>query len=176
MYQLLYPFPKSPYRTHMNSPYAPQDNSNWIIFGIGSHHGDDQLGWQALNDLSKLGLPPLPPNTPVLPLRRPSDLIDFALENSSNSLQNHATCNSHVTSNTKVNWILIDACINSAPITNPSPIPIIHRWLWPNIPSTSSINAYCSSHAIGIFEILQLLETLKILPEEVWIYGIEPAY
>ncbi len=159
----------------MNSSDSSQNNSNWIIFGIGSHHGHDLLGWQVLNDLSKLGLPTLPPNTPVLPLRCPTDLIDYALANSSNSSQNQVKDNTHTSSNTNVTWILIDACINSAPCNNPSPIPTIHRWLWPNIPSSSSINAYCSSHAIGILEILQLLETLEILPEEVWIYGIEPA-
>lgn len=159
----------------MNSSDSSQNNSNWIIFGIGSHHGEDQLGWQALEYLSKLGLPTLPPNTPVLPLRRPTDLFDYALANSTYPSQNHVTGNTPASIKTKVNWILIDACVNSAGSKKPNPTPTIHRWLWPNIPSDTSINSYCSSHALGILEILNLLETLNILPEEVWIYGIEPA-
>lgn len=177
MHQLFDPFSKSPYRTLMNNTELSPNIAHVVIFGIGSHHGNDQLGWQFLSDLPSLGLSHLPANSQIVPLRQPTDLINFAI--SQNPIQH--TPNEQLSSN--VAWIFIDACINtSAPLLsptashNPNTNPTIHRWQWPNIPATASLHSYCSSHALGILETLRLLESLELLPKEVWIYGIESKY
>jgi len=158
----------------MNTGQRSPDTSQIIIFGIGSHHGNDQLGWQFLSDLPSLGLYPLPANSQIVPLRQPTDLFNFAIDQQ----PNQPTPTERTSFN--VAWIFIDACINTSapppsptPSPNPNPNPTIHRWQWPNIPTTASLHSYCSSHALGILETLRLLETLELLPKEVWIYGIE---
>jgi hydrogenase maturation protein HypF len=78
-----------------------RDVIDTVVGGIGSPHGDDQLGWRVLD----LVLRQLPSRTRALKVRTPIELLD-RLEPTSR-------------------LIVIDACRTGAPPGT------VHRWLWP---------------------------------------------
>ncbi|MCA9077516.1 MAG: hydrogenase maturation protease [Planctomycetaceae bacterium] len=114
-----------------------------LFVGIGSPHGDDQIGWKVADRLREA-------SNPCLSIRQastPSQLLDW-LEG--------------------VRCLLVcDAFeqLGSAPI-----IATIHRWEWPTneIEQVRSTN----SHTFGLPAVLELAAKLGTLPDRVIVLGV----
>ena len=120
------------------------------VFGIGSAQGADQVGWQVLDRL----LDPWHCNPARLHrLESPVDLLGFA---AALRIDERAT----------QTWVLVDACLGES-------VGKVHGWRWPAVPVSALPVLGVSSHGIGLIDALRLGQELAILPEFVWIYGIE---
>ena len=125
-------------------------SKRWILVaGVGSPHGDDQAGWTAVERLQEQFDTPEGSPVSFVKLNTPVDLLELALKGQ------------QVPSET---WILIDACIAGSPGT-------VHCWRWPELPFQTF--AKTSTHALGLIDTLKLAETLEILPDTIWVCGIE---
>ena len=120
------------------------------VFGIGSAQGADQVGWRVLDRL----LDPWHCNPARLHrLETPLDLLGFA---AALGIDERAT----------QTWVLVDACLGES-------VGKVHCWRWPAVPESALPVRGVSSHGIGLIDALRLGQELGILPEFVWIYGIE---
>lgn len=120
------------------------------VFGIGSAQGADRVGWQVLDRLLDQR------HCDAARLHRletPLDLLGFA---AAMGIDERAT----------QTWVLVDACLGEC-------VGKIHCWRWPAVPESASPSGGVSSHGIGLIDTLRLGQELGILPELVWIYGIE---
>jgi hydrogenase maturation protease len=117
------------------------------VFGIGSPHGVDQVGWMVLDRLQRV----VQSGLGIHRLQTPLDLLAFASSDRFDSSRA---------------WILIDACLGDE-------VGRIHSWHWPQVPESGVPIGSLSSHGIGLMEVLGMGQQLGLLPSEVWIYGIE---
>lgn len=126
------------------------------IFGIGSAHGADQVGWRVIDYLQRIP-DRLRSTDRAYRLQSPMDLMAHAMASELNSVSA---------------WIIVDACLGSSTGR-------IHTWRWAELPKLDSQDdrtigfRAISSHGFGLIEALQMGETLGVLPSVVWIYGLE---
>lgn len=116
-----------------------------LFVGIGSPHGDDQIGWRVAESLAKRQMP----QVDIRQASTPSQLLDWL-----GSLQRLFIC---------------DACERGP--TSADTSHGIERWNWPDMPSVATRSA--SSHSFGLLEVLRLASCLGSLPEQTTVYGIE---
>ena len=120
------------------------------VFGIGSAQGADQVGWRVLDRLLDRW------HCDAARLHRletPLDLLGFAVAMGSDERATQT-------------WVLVDACLGES-------LGKVHCWRWPAVPESALPSGGVSSHGIGLIDALRLGQELGILPEFVWIYGIE---
>jgi hydrogenase maturation protease len=117
------------------------------IIGIGSHHGDDALGWHVVDMLQKKYLG----NSDIQTIKCERSVLDWWNQ----------------TSNTK-QWIFIDAIMSNIAAGN------IHCI---KVASLAETNTYqsLSSHGISLFDAIRLADSLGTLPQRAFIWGIEIA-
>jgi len=120
-----------------------------LVAGIGSPHGNDQAGWTAVEKLQEQFDTPEGASVSFIKLNTPIDLLELAVSGRQEQAQF---------------WIIVDACLAGSPGT-------VHCWRWPALPVETF--AKTSTHALGLIDTLQLAETLEVLAETVWVYGIE---
>ncbi|MEZ6144307.1 MAG: hydrogenase maturation protease [Planctomycetaceae bacterium] len=114
-----------------------------LIVGIGSPHGDDRIGWLAIDRLRD----EVSPEIVIRQASTPSQLFDW------------------IDGFDRV--IVCDACEG---VDNETLSPIVHRWEWP---TTEVEHVRSSdSHTFGLPAVLELAEKLGKLPECVIIYGM----
>lgn len=120
------------------------------VFGIGSAQGADQVGWRVLDRLLDQW------HCDAARLHRletPLDLLGFAAAMGSDERATQT-------------WVLVDACHGES-------VGKIHCWRWPAVPESALPVGGVSSHGLGLIDAMRLGQELGILPEFVWIYGIE---
>jgi hydrogenase maturation protease len=114
------------------------------VIGIGSPFGDDTIGWQAIEVLRD-NSDLFPPNTEWLVLDRPGSGLVSLLENAKTV-------------------VLIDAMQSGqSPGT-------VQRLQMTELLAEAT---HPSSHSLGVAEALALAKALGVLPENIFIYGIE---
>ncbi len=116
-----------------------------LVVGLGSHHGDDQVGWRVAERLAELG----DVDCQVKLGRTPSELLTWLHEGVCDRL------------------VLCDAC-NGAGAPGS-----VHRWRWPS--DVLALETCRSSHDLSLVEVLALAARLNRLPKYVWIWGVELA-
>ncbi|HQU44748.1 MAG TPA: hydrogenase maturation protease [Pirellulales bacterium] len=125
-----------------------------LIVGIGSPHGDDQIGWRVAERLavereSACGAsgprPQADCNVTIRMASSPTDLLDW-LEGVER-------------------LIICDAC---QAVGSPG---TVHCWRWPEAPLARLRSS--SSHDLSLAEVLTLAEELRSLPGEVIIWAVE---
>ena len=120
------------------------------VFGIGSAQGADQVGWRVLDRL----LDPWHCNPARLHrLETPLDVLGFE---AALGIDERAT----------QTWVLVDDCPGAS-------VGKVHCLRCPAVPESALPVRGVSSHGIGLIDALRLGQELGILPEFVWIYGIE---
>ncbi|MBI1309818.1 hydrogenase maturation protease [bacterium] len=120
-----------------------------LLVGIGSPHGDDQIGWRVADALRSVGFP----DVDAREASAPSQLLDW-LEGVSR-------------------LIVCDACQarRQSMTRSTDAILRVHRWEWPTLQVTMLRSA--GSHSFGLPQVLQLAERLGRLPAEVIVFGVE---
>ena len=120
-----------------------------LIVGIGSPHGDDQIGWRVAEALRSA----VSPAIEVREASTPSQLLDW-LEGVDR-------------------LIVCDACQarRRAPDGSAGDTLSVHRWQWPTLQVSTLRSA--GSHSFGLPQVLQLAERLGRLPQEVIVFGVE---
>ena len=120
-----------------------------LIVGIGSPHGDDQIGWRVADAMRSVESPAVE----VREASTPSQLLDWL-----DGVDRLIVC---------------DACQarRRAPVDPASEGAGIHRWRWPTLQVSMLRSA--DSHSFGLPQVLQLAERLGRLPQEVIVFGIE---
>jgi hydrogenase maturation protease len=129
--------------------------SRTLLVGIGSPHGDDQIGWLVADCVSDTLRAEV--EIEVKKASSPSDLLDW-LENVARLYVCDA-CQTPDSAIRSTESSLIDSGL--------------YRWQWPaplETPLRSS-----GSHTFGLPQVLQLAQRLRILPENVVVYGIAGA-
>jgi len=119
--------------------------NSWHIVGVGSPHGDDRVGWEVIERLSRL---PLAADLTVLD--HPLDLLDLS-----------TLCGACQ------RLIIVDACATgAAPGT-------ITRLAWPDRRIMEQHKHL--THSLALSDALQLADQLERLPPLVVLFGIEIA-
>jgi hydrogenase maturation protease len=118
--------------------------SRVLIAGLGSPHGDDQVGWRAIERLGDLGA-----DAEAVALREP-----FALLDRLGRLGGFERL------------VVIDACESG------SPPGLVRRFRWP-LEGDSIPDSPRSSHGFGLASLLRLAESLGTLPPNVVIFAVE---
>ena len=121
------------------------------VFGIGSAHGVDQVGWRVIDQLQQEAVE----LHGIHRLQVPLDLLTHASASASASA-----------AAPRRPWIIVDACLGEC-------VGKIHCWRWPELPESASLAGQVSSHGIGLLDVLRMGQELSVLPDAVWIYGIE---
>ncbi len=114
-----------------------------LVVGIGSPHGDDQVGWVIAEMLRSV----LPQQIDVKRAATPSQVLDWL-------------------SGTD-RLFVCDACEGRLSDASPA---ICQRWRWPT-PLVASVRS-SNSHSFGLPGVFQLAEQLGTLPDDVIVYGI----
>ena len=135
------------------------DSSHILLVGIGSPHGDDQIGWRVADELvaalSKRDRQEWLDTWRIHKAKSPLDLLNW-LEADSRGPVRHL--------------IICDACQSAS-----SPADIcagaIHCWSWPDeeLPSVR----FSGSHDLGLAAVLHLARALDRLPPRIDIWGVE---
>lgn len=123
-----------------------------LVAGVGSAHGDDALGWLVIDGLLSHASSPLFASIQLTKLQTPLDLLGVIDRASETSDQAFRVC------------ILIDACLGL-------PRGSLQRWKWPDLPS--DVSPTTSTHRLGLVSALELAESLEVLPEQTWVYGVQ---
>jgi hydrogenase maturation protease len=120
-----------------------------LIVGIGSPHGDDQIGWRVANTLRFA----VSPANEVREASTPSQLLDWL-----DGVDRLIVC---------------DACQvrRRGPDDSSGDALRVHRWQRPTLQVSMLRSA--GSHSFGLPQVLQLAERLGSLPQEVIVFGIE---
>lgn len=120
-----------------------------LIVGIGSPHGDDQIGWRVADSLRSA----VSPEVEVREASTPSQLLDWL-----DGVDRLIVC---------------DACQvrRRFPDDLTDSTLSVHRWQWPTLQVSMLRSA--GSHSFGLPQVLQLAERLGRLPQEVIVFGIE---
>jgi hydrogenase maturation protease len=122
-----------------------------LIVGIGSAHGDDQIGWLLADALTKM-LADHPPSRTIMvhKAKSPIDLLNWLDEKADANIQRLLIC---------------DACHGlGVPGTS-------CRWNWPN--SELDNVRFSGSHDFGLTAVLQLAQSLGRLPPDVTVWGTQ---
>jgi hydrogenase maturation protease len=117
--------------------------SRTLIVGIGSPHGDDQIGWYLASLLQKR----LPERVQIRQAATPSQLLNWLA-----GVERLFVCDAY--------------CAE----TGDRPTVTHRRWHWP-APEIGSIRS-SSSHAVGLPQVLELAGRLGTLPGDVVIDGV----
>lgn len=128
-----------------------------LVAGIGSPHGEDQIGWIAVDSLKRVFDKRLSSEIEFIKLQTPVDLLEYTSEGLFNDLNREPRI-----------WVLVDACLADG---SDNPASVVYCWKWPELPCESFTKT--STHALGVVDTLTLAQALEILPETVWIYGIQ---
>jgi|GEM_PF-522735 len=127
------------------------NNSRTLIVGIGSPHGDDQIGWRVADALRSV----VSPAIDVREASTPSQLLDWL-----DGIDRLIVC---------------DACQArrrvSIDLDGDGETLSLHRWQWPTLQVSMLRSA--GSHSFGLPQVLQLAERLGRLPQEVIVFGVE---
>jgi len=124
---------------------------HYEVFGIGSAHGVDQVGWRVIDQLQQEAVE----LNGIHRLQVPLDLLTHASASASASA-----------SAPRRPWIIVDACLGEC-------VGKIHCWRWPELPESASLAGQVSSHGIGLLDVLRMGQELSVLPDAIWIFGIE---
>lgn len=116
-----------------------------LVVGLGSHHGDDQVGWRIAERLAARD----DADYQVKLARTPSQILAWLDE---------AACDQ---------LVLCDACNGAG---SPG---AVHHWRWPS--DALPLTACRSTHDLSLIEVLALAERLGRLPRRVSIWGVELA-
>ena len=114
-----------------------------LFVGVGSPHGDDQVGWHVADRL----LAQAPRGVEIRKAATPSQLLDWLA-----GVERLCVC---------------DAC--EAAGDEPAS-PTWYRWCWPTPQITSMRSSH--SHMVGLPQVLDLARRLGTLPGEVVVYGV----
>jgi len=135
------------------------DASHILFVGIGSPHGDDQIGWRVADELTNL--------TSQVDRQEHEDLEKWQVRKAKSPVD-------------VLNWldsrglirrlIICDAC-RSAATHGGVGTGTVHCWIWPT-EELESIQ-FTGSHDMGIAAVLDLARTLDRLPPKIDIWGIE---
>jgi hydrogenase maturation protease len=117
--------------------------SKTLIVGIGSPHGDDQIGWAVVQRLADR----LPPGARAQVVRQPAELLDGL-----NDVELLVVC---------------DAC-HSGGAVEPG---TLSRWTWPT--EALVVPRRSGSHDFSLPYVLMLAQRLGKLPPRVVVWGIE---
>jgi len=122
-----------------------------LVVGLGSAHGDDQIGWQVAEEVNALliGSPSIT-GIAVRKAKSPLDLLNWLDESNDFTVQRLLVC---------------DACYGAGkPGT-------VFRWEWP----TDQLEClrFSGSHDFGLVDVFRLAEKLDRLPPHVIIWGIQ---
>lgn len=123
-----------------------------LVAGVGSAHGDDALGWLVIDGLLSRASSPWFASIQLTKLQTPLDLLGVIDRASETPDQAFEVC------------ILIDACLGLARGG-------LQRWKWPDLPS--EVSSATSTHRLGLVSSLELAESLEVLPEQTWVYGVQ---
>jgi hydrogenase maturation protease len=123
-----------------------------LVAGVGSAHGDDALGWMVIDGLFSCASSPWLASIQLTKLQTPLDLLGVIDPASETPDQAFDVC------------ILIDACLGLAAGG-------LQRWKWPDLPS--EVSSATSTHRLGLVSSLELAESLEVLPEQTWVYGVQ---
>ncbi len=116
------------------------------VIGLGSPHGDDRIGWQLIDELARLRLPP---DVELRALDRPGVALLAELDGAERV------------------WLL-DACdMGAAPGT-------LRRWTRQALPLAGAA-ASLSCHDIGLAEALQLADACGLALPPLILVAIQPA-
>jgi len=145
MHQLLNPFSEDHMGTGRKAgnamTTAPQQQ---LLIGIGSPHGDDQIGWMIAEAIGAKG----GANITVRRAPVPLDLLDWL--NSAGSLH------------------IVDACVGGNAVGE------LTRWEWPELVADHHDQTpFRSTHGFDLVSALRLGEKLGRLPSKVVVWGIE---
>ncbi|RMG35761.1 MAG: hydrogenase maturation protease [Planctomycetota bacterium] len=129
-----------------------------LVAGVGSSHGDDRLGWDAVQCLQRAlhrsARHGVAGEVIVEQLPAPAELLD--------ALERHGPLR---------RVIVCDAIGPGAVGGERGTGPWIGRWRWPAVPVERTRSA--STHGIGLVDTLRTAEVLGRLPAEVVIVGME---
>ena len=117
-----------------------------LFVGIGSRHGDDQIGWRVADSLRSR----VSSGVEVREASTPSHLLDW-LDGADR-------------------LIVCDAC-PARRRADSGEQSILHRWRWPTLQVSMLRSA--GSHSFGLPQVLQLAERLGTLPKDVIVFGVE---
>ncbi|NQV27429.1 MAG: hydrogenase maturation protease [Rhodopirellula sp.] len=124
-----------------------------LLVGIGSRHGDDQIGWLVAESLR----PVTAANVDVRQASTPSQLLDWL-----DGVDRLIVCDACQRYG--------GSCLENDDVKKNSSL---HRWEWPTLEVSSLRSA--GSHAFGLPQVLQLAERLNRLPPVVVVFGIEAS-
>lgn len=127
------------------------------VFGVGSTLGADRVGWLVLEQLQRKSTIQLP----LYRLQAPLDLLNYT----SSQDQLHDGTGGWE-SPSRGSWIIIDACVGDC-------MGEVYFWRWPEVPGNLNFASQVSSHGFGILDVLRMGQELGVLPDYVWIYGID---
>jgi len=119
-----------------------------LFVGIGSPHGDDQIGWLIADALSVRQL-----QFDFRKAKTPGELLDWL-----DSVDELVIC---------------DACTNTTSLDADQFESGFVRWLWPT-PDIQYVRS-ANSHTLGLPQVLQLAQQLGTLPATVVIYGVRAS-
>lgn len=126
-------------------------NPNSLIVGIGSAHGDDQIGWLVADKVAAIVARPGQTQTIMVhKIKSPIEVLNWLDEN--------GTCHFH-------QLMICDACHG---LFEPGQS---HRWTWPA--SELDSTRFSGSHDFGLTAALQLAQRLDRLPDRVIIWGVQ---
>lgn len=120
-----------------------------LLVGIGSPHGDDQIGWCVADAMRSV----VSPAVEIREASTPSQLLDWL---------------------DRVDRLIVcDACQSRrrALANSRNDTPGFHRWQWPTLQVSMLRSA--GSHSFGLPQVLQLAERLGSLPQDVIVFGVE---
>lgn len=127
-------------------PQGGEGTQRTLFAGIGSPHGDDQIGWlvaDQLRDVARKGVE-------IKQASTPSHLLDWL-----NGVDQLVICDAYL-ARTDGGQAEKDA--------------VLHRWEWPALQVASLRSA--GSHAFGLPQVLELARQLGKLPLTVVVFGV----
>lgn len=137
-----------------------------LIVGLGSHHGDDQVGWLILDKLRQRGFP----SERLLRLRHPAELLDIEEADRCETLspeQSNCVSNVAVGKGPLENDTLVvcDACRGNQ---SPGAIQLM------NWPDNHVVYQRCfGSHDLSFCDVMELGKTFHRLPGTVQVWVVE---
>lgn len=126
-----------------------------LVAGIGSPHGEDQIGWIAVDSLKRVFDKRVSSEIDFIKLQTPVDLLEYTSDGLSDDLSGEPKI-----------WVLVDACIAE---DSDNPASVVYCWKWPELPCESF--AKTSTHALGVVDTLTLAQASKSCPNRFGFMG-----